>query len=200
MDFEDCKAAWQKHQREEYLLHPLTSAIIADIEAEAERLRRTQLLRDSMGIGLFLATVLAFAGVIVVESSRIARAGTALVMIGFVGEFLYAARATWLERHKRLDLPLKLALAKERKQVLAGVRLLWVRLALYAIPIIGGLVRLQFAQRNIESGFLGFIMGGCFFVCAGIIKRLLKARREVGAVLEGIDKDLADIAEIESET
>ncbi len=200
MDFEECKAAWQKYQREENLRNPITSDIIAEIEAEAKRLERKQLLRDSMSIALFLATVLAFAGVIAVESSRIARAGTALVMIGFIGEFLYAAGSVWRERHADPGLPLKLALAQQRKLAVAQIRRLQVRLVVYAIPIIGGFVLLQFAQRNIESGFLGFIQGGCFFVGAGAVKSLIKARKEGGRIIRGIDKDLADIAEIESDS
>ncbi len=199
MDFEDYKAAWQQAQQEEYLKHPITSEIIAEIAAEARRLERYQFWRDSMSVGLFLGTTLAFISLIVVESSTIARLATAVMMGGVVAEFLFTARETWLERHSPPDLPLKPALIEERKQILAQLRRFKVRLAIYAAPIIGGFLLLQFTKRNIEDLLLGAIMAVCCSVFGGAAKSVLKDRERLGRALQGIDKDLAVIAEIEAE-
>jgi hypothetical protein len=199
MELEEFRAAWRKEAREEYLRNPFTTEIAAKIAAEAKRLERQQLLRDSLSGGLFLVTAVAYIGIIAVETSTAVRAGAALALAGLVGEYLYTARTAWLERNKPLDLPLKLALTEERKRILAEVRRLQVRLVLYAVPLVGGIVLLPFARKNITGFLIGFIIAGCACVVGGLAIRLLQAGKKSKPVLQGIDEYLAEIAEMESD-
>jgi hypothetical protein len=196
--FEECKADWLKQQREDYLRNPFTREEIDRAIAEAKRRERKQLLRDSLGGGLFCLTVAAFAAIIAVETSLIVRIGTGLVMASFIAEFLLAAWATWRERNRRLDLPLKPYLIEERNRVRGELRRLKVRLALYLVPIAGGIVLLPWAQEKIGF-FIGFILAACVVVVAGLATRLLRSRGELGEYLQTLEGDLANIAEIEAE-
>jgi hypothetical protein len=197
--FEECKADWLKQRREDYLRHPFTPEEIDRAIAECKRRDRLRLLRDSLSVGLFLATLAAFAGVIAVETSGITRIGTALLMLVFVIEFLSMARADWRKRHRRLDLPLKPYLIEERRRVVGELRRMKTRLVLYAMPLVWGVVLLQSTNKNFVGLLVGFIMMACITVVAGLVVRLPKAGRELRERLQTLEGDLANIAEIEAE-
>lgn len=197
MEFEDYKAAWQKRKLEQRsIFDKFPNEIAADIERQAARLRRQQLVSDSVSISLLAAVIIAFLALIAAQTSVVLRAGTVLVMIGVVSHMLLSYRSKHPERRRKLHLPMRESLLEERKEILDKIRSIKRQTAISALPVVGGIALLGLSPNKTEQFFLGFIITIFLLRVLALFARWRRTMRQQNPVLREIDRDLGELDEL----
>jgi hypothetical protein len=190
MELEDLNTAWKNQKFEGYLFDKTASEIASDIRRKSRAMRWKNIRRDAMEILVGIFCIAAFG--LLVESSQppLARAGAILMTAGVTGNVIAFLAFRYRYRHRRYDLRWRKILERERRKIIARIRLMRGYTTWHAAPLVAGFILYtasygpSLSEWLMEIGVIALVGGYSH------LSNRWRIRRQLLPLLAEIDREL----------
>jgi hypothetical protein len=193
MDFEDIRASFQNHKFEGYLFETPPAVVATEIRRAAEMRQQRFDRRRIADQGIMIILAVLSLVLVILQSTFMARAGAALVMLTLILQGLSVIRKIRMDGKRRFDLPPRISLLEERKCVVVQMREARLQSTLYLLPSVLGGILLCLSRSLSEQTVLGFVTGMLLGVMIVYCIQARRIRKELLPRLDRINRELAEI-------
>jgi hypothetical protein len=140
MEIEDPRTAWKNQEFEGYLFDKTASEIASDIRRKARAMRWKNIRRDVMEVLVGISCIAAFGLLIEGGQPPLARAGAILMTAGVTCNVIAFLVFRYRYRHRRYDIRWRKILERERRKIIARIRLMRGYTTWQSAPLAAGFV------------------------------------------------------------